>query len=130
MGFQFQRRINLNGPWGVNLSKSGATLSFRTKAGSVSTKGFSLRTGIPGVGYRFRAKKGSGVQAFLGIILLAIALVPIVINISLYLLDMAFKVLMLAYWLFLVVPIKIIKWVLLTAKDYYVYKKEKNTSVL
>ena len=36
MGFQFQRRINIGEGWGVNLSKSGMSLSFRSKYGSIN----------------------------------------------------------------------------------------------
>ena len=52
MGFRFNKRINFGKGFGVNLGKSGITPSVRTKLGSFSTKGFSIRTGIPGVSYR------------------------------------------------------------------------------
>jgi len=52
MGFRFGTRTNLGKGFGLNISKSGVTPSVRTKFGSISSKGFSVRTGIPGVSYR------------------------------------------------------------------------------
>ena len=52
MGFRFSKRINLGKGLGFNISKSGVSPSVRTKFGSLSTKGYSLKTGIPGVTYR------------------------------------------------------------------------------
>ncbi len=52
MGFRFYKRVNLGKGLGLNISKSGITPSIRTKRGSISTKGFSVRTGVPGLGYR------------------------------------------------------------------------------
>lgn len=77
MGFRYQKRINLGKGIGLNLSKSGVTPSFRSKKGSVSSKGFSVRTGIPGLSYRksFSKTKNSGC---LGVFLL-LAVLGIVI---------------------------------------------------
>lgn len=76
MGFRFQKRINLGKGIGLNISKSGITPSIRTKSGSLSTKGYSVKTGISGVSYRknFSNSKNSGCAVFL--------LIPIVIIIS------------------------------------------------
>ena len=52
MGFRFFKRINIGKGFGVNLSKTGISPSVRTKFGSFSTKGYSLKTGISGVTYR------------------------------------------------------------------------------
>ena len=62
MGFRFQKRINLGKGIGFNISKSGISPSYRSKTGSVSTKGFSIRTGIPGVTYRktYNKSKNAG----------------------------------------------------------------------
>lgn len=51
MGFRFYRRAKLFGGLGINFSKSGASWSVRTKAGSFSPKRASLRMGIPGLTY-------------------------------------------------------------------------------
>jgi hypothetical protein len=52
MRFNFRSRINLGKGFGLNISKSGITPSVRTKFGSASSKGFSFKTGIPGLSYR------------------------------------------------------------------------------
>ncbi|WP_409187172.1 DUF4236 domain-containing protein [Antarcticibacterium sp. 1MA-6-2] len=44
MGFRFQKRINLGKGLGLNISKSGISPSIRTKVGSISSKGYSVRT--------------------------------------------------------------------------------------
>ncbi|UMY65278.1 MULTISPECIES: DUF4236 domain-containing protein [unclassified Flavobacterium] len=60
MGLQFNRRIRLGKNIGLNISKSGISPSIRTKFGSVSNRGFSVRTGIKGLSYRKTIGKGSG----------------------------------------------------------------------
>lgn len=52
MGFILRKRINLGKGFGINISKSGLSASKRTKFGTYGTKGFSSRTGIPGLSYR------------------------------------------------------------------------------
>lgn len=52
MGFRFSKRINLGKGFGINISKSGISPSVRTKLGSFSKKGFSLKTGVSGLSYR------------------------------------------------------------------------------
>ncbi|WP_343695034.1 DUF4236 domain-containing protein [Flavobacterium sp.] len=52
MGFRFQKRINLGGGLGLNISKSGISPSLRTKMGTFSKRGYSTKTGIPGVRYQ------------------------------------------------------------------------------
>ena len=65
MGFRFQRRINLSGGWGLNVSGSGGSLSYRGRAGSIATRGFSLRTGIPGLSFRQSWGKNAGAAALI-----------------------------------------------------------------
>ena len=52
MGFRFNKRVNIGKGFGLNVSKSGVSPSFRTKLGSFRTKGYSLKTGVPGLSYR------------------------------------------------------------------------------
>ena len=52
MGFRFQKRIKLGKSFGLNISKSGIRPSYRGKKGSISSKGLSLKTGIPGLVFR------------------------------------------------------------------------------
>lgn len=71
MGFRFSKRINLGKGLGVTISKSGITPSVRTKLGSLSTKGFSVKTGISGVSYRnsFKLSKSGCAGTFLIVII-------------------------------------------------------------
>lgn len=66
MSFRIQKRINLGKGIGLNVSKSGITPSIRTKSGSLSTKGYSVKTGISGISYRktFQIQKIVGVLRF------------------------------------------------------------------
>ena len=64
MGFRYQRRIGKG--LGLNLSKSGISTSYRTKYGSIGSKGFSLRTGIPGLTFRSRKSGDAALVAFAG----------------------------------------------------------------
>lgn len=74
MGFRFSKRINLGKGFGVNISKSGISPSVRTKFGSFGTKGFSVKTGIPGVSYRKTANsKGCLLNIVLFVLLSIVA---------------------------------------------------------
>jgi hypothetical protein len=64
MGFRYQKRIKLGKGFGLNISKSGISPSYRSKSGSVSSKGYSVRTGIPGLTYRKGFRKGGCMLAF------------------------------------------------------------------
>lgn len=48
MAFRFNKRISIGKRLGINVSKSSITPSYRTKKASISSKGYSVRTGIPG----------------------------------------------------------------------------------
>jgi hypothetical protein len=69
MGFRFYKRINFGKGFGLNISNSGISPSVRTKIGSFSTKGFSIRTGIPGVSYRKTTNSRGCVMAFIYLVL-------------------------------------------------------------
>jgi hypothetical protein len=107
MGFRFRRRINLGSGWGVNASSSGASVSHRSRHGSISTKGFSLRTGIPGLSYRQSWGKNAG----------AVALIFIGIIATLATLTLAVRIL--AY----VIPLlwQCARWLVLTLYDLLVH---------
>ncbi|MBL6446095.1 DUF4236 domain-containing protein [Fulvivirga sp. 29W222] len=49
MSFRYQRRVNLGKGSHLNFSKTGVSYSKRTKFGTVGSRGFSIRTGIPEV---------------------------------------------------------------------------------
>ena len=80
MSFRFNKRVKLGKGLGVNISKSGITSSYRSKTGSVSSKGFSIRTGVPGITYRktFSKSKKSGCLVILIFFLLMSSILTIV----------------------------------------------------
>jgi uncharacterized protein YegL len=58
----------------VNLSKSGVSPSYRTNYGSIVPKGFSIRTGIPGLTYRGgKGKRGQGAAIVLLVMIAFVA---------------------------------------------------------
>lgn len=67
MGFRYQKRIGGNKGLGLNLSGSGISSSYRTKYGTIGSKGFSIKTGIPGLSFRsgYGRGKDKGVTAFI-----------------------------------------------------------------
>ncbi|WP_394970387.1 DUF4236 domain-containing protein [uncultured Croceitalea sp.] len=69
MAFRFQKRIKLGKGLGINVSKSGITPSYRNRKGSLSTKGYSVRTGIPGLTYRKTFSKTRNVGCLVLLIL-------------------------------------------------------------
>ena len=58
MGFRYYKRVSNSKGWGLNISGSGLSSSYRSKYGSIGSKGFSIRSGIPGL--TFRSGWGSG----------------------------------------------------------------------
>jgi len=77
MAFRFNKRIKLRKGIGINISKSGITPSYRSKRGSLSSKGYSIRTKIPGLTYRktFSKSKNSGCMVMI-LFLIEIVFVP------------------------------------------------------
>lgn len=65
MGLIIQKRVKLGGGVGLNVSKTGVSVSKRAKWGTIGTKGYSIRTGVPGVYFRKRfSKSDSGIKKF------------------------------------------------------------------
>jgi len=92
MGFRFSRRINLGSGLGLNVSKSGISTSYRTRYGSIGPKGFSIRTGIPGLSYRGGKGKASEAAIIFVMIILAYYAVVIAALVAWNLLRFAFWV--------------------------------------
>lgn len=111
MGFRFHRRLNLGGGAGLNVSKSGVGASVRSRHGSIGTKGFSLRTGIPGLSYRQSWGKGgnsgAGSLVFAVIALAALAVVALVQMVT-WLMPLVYQG---------------GRWCVLTAQDYIEYRR-------
>lgn len=78
MSFRYQKRIKLGKGFGLNISKTGISPSYRTKRGSLSSKGYSVKTGIPGLTYRktFNKAKNSGCIMML-LLIISLSLVTI-----------------------------------------------------
>ena len=74
MGFRYQKRIKLGKGFGLNISKSGISSSYRTKKGTIGSKGYSIRTGIPGLTFRKTFSKSSK-SGCLGFVLILISTV-------------------------------------------------------
>ncbi len=72
MGFRYNKRIGGNKGWGWNISGSGVSSSYRSKYGSIGSRGFSIKTGIPGLsfssGWGSGKSKGAGAAVFLALI--------------------------------------------------------------
>lgn len=107
MGFQFNRRINLGRGW--SLTNRG-NLSFRTRFGSIGTSGGSIRTGTPGLTYRYRFKKSDGTMSLL-MLAFFIYVLPLIL-----LVWLSFKILQLAIFLSPTIY-EILKWIALTLYD-------------
>ncbi|WP_407654038.1 DUF4236 domain-containing protein [Aquimarina gracilis] len=82
MGFKYNKRIKLGKGFGLNISKSGVSPSYRTKRGSLSSRGYSIRTGIPGLTYRksFKKSKGNGCLILLLILLSSTSFLITIVN--------------------------------------------------
>jgi hypothetical protein len=57
MGFSYNRRISTGKGGSINVSKSGISVSQKTSWGSYGSRGFSIKSGMPGLNYRFSFKK-------------------------------------------------------------------------
>lgn len=79
MSFRYQKSINLGKGTGLNISKNGLSVSKRTKYGSISSRGFSLKTNIPGLTYRKNWGKAGGAGLAIMLTLGAAYLVIIVV---------------------------------------------------
>lgn len=122
MGFRFQRRLNLTRGMGLNISKSGVSPSLRTRYGSVGTKGFSVRSGIPGLSYRqgFRGKSDAGL--IVALILLVIALLPFLIQLLAVLARVLWEGAVWFVRIFIIAPFNLLCWLAQSLADYVVYQ--------
>lgn len=114
MGFSYYKRVEGKKGLGLNLSSSGISSSYRTKYGSISSRGFSIRTGIPGLSFRsgFGSSKNKGSTA---IIVLAIIVFAFAIYYSFVLIC---NLLLFLWWAI----IELQKYLLRT---YYKWKEKK-----
>ena len=96
MGLRFYKRVNYGDGVGLNVSKSGISPSVRTGLGSFGARGFSIRTGIPGLFYRGGSgKNGAAIGAIILLIsaffLIACNLIRLILFIFSYIIASIFK---------------------------------------
>jgi uncharacterized protein YegL len=84
MGWRYYRRVNLGRGLGLNVSKSGISPSFRTRFGSLGAKGFSVRTGIPGLSYRSARGRGGADAAVIVLFFTAVMFAAIAAGVVLW----------------------------------------------
>lgn len=82
MGLRFYKRVKINDNIGLNLSKTGVSASLKSRFGSIGPKGFTLKTGIPGLSLKssFKNANGKGL-ANLIIFILIVGLLVLVLTI-------------------------------------------------
>jgi len=75
MSFRYSKRIKIAKGFGIHIGKSGIAPSYRGRRGSLSSKGYSIRTGIPGLTYRktFSRAKNSGCMVVLVLLALIVS---------------------------------------------------------
>lgn len=134
MGFRFQRRLNYGAGLGLNLSKSGASPSFRSKVGAISMKGFSIRTGIPGLSFRRSWGKGPegailGLMAMVVILGINVAITLISVGLQLFFILAGFAIS--AVWFLIAVIVNLTAWLTLTTYDFakYLIDRRKDENV-
>ena len=90
MSFRFNKRVNLGNGLGLNVSKSGISTSQRTKFGTIGSKGFSIKTGIPGLTYRgsfsnSKSKnKNDGITTLIVWMIIGLVVVAILVIVNLF----------------------------------------------
>ena len=90
MGLQFYKRVNYGDGVGLNVSKSGISPSIRTSLGSFGARGYSIRTGIPGLTWRGgRGKNAAPVWLIVMIVSVAFLVIYNLIRLLIFLLSYA-----------------------------------------
>ncbi len=114
MPFVFRRRLSLTSGLGINVSLRGLTLSFRGPLGSFGTSGFSIRTPVPGLRFQTTFGRNSQSRSLVSAISLLVALIPAFTR-------FVALIALIGYWLLVVVPFNVAKYVTLTMMDFVVY---------
>ncbi len=94
MTWRFQKRVSLSKGLGLNVGKTGVSTSYRTKHGSVGSRGFSIVTGIPGLSYRSSWGKGKSGPAVLLVYVVTIGGILLVYNLGrliIYVIQMTYR---------------------------------------
>jgi len=117
MSFSYYKRVGGSKGLGLNLSSSGVSTSYRTKYGSVGPRGFSIRTGIPGLSFRsgFGSGKNRGTTA---LIILGVLAAGFIIY---YSVVVIYNFLLFAWW-------GMVEFRKLILRNYYAWKVKKETA--
>ena len=82
MGLQYRRRVKLGKGLGLNISNRGISASYQSKYGSVGSRGFSFRTGIPGLS--LRSNWGKGGEGLVALAIIGICYIMIIFFYNLF----------------------------------------------
>ena len=116
MGFVIQRRVNFKDGLGLNISKSGISASIRTKYGTFGSKGFSIRSGIPGFSWRTRySKKDSGLSV------IAFLIIWIFFSTLFFILELCISFVISTLFILLPIIYRVILWLTQVMYDYLRY---------
>jgi Protein of unknown function (DUF4236) len=92
VSLHYQKRVNIGKGFGLNISHSGISSSYRTKYGSIGSRSFSIKTGIPGLSYRGNWAKGKNGLVILLIYVLIVFSFLIAYNVTAFLIHILVKV--------------------------------------
>lgn len=93
MGIRYQKRIRLTKGLGLNVSNRGVSSSYRNKHGTIGSRGFSIRTGIPGLSFRSswgKSKEGLAFLLILGTVYLAVIVLYNIALLLIYLIKLGY----------------------------------------
>jgi len=77
MGFIYSKRVRAGKNTSINVGNSGVSVSKRTKWGSFGTRGFSIKTGVPGLTFRKSYGRGKNALPMLLLFITAYATIGI-----------------------------------------------------
>jgi hypothetical protein len=115
---------------GLNISKSGISPSVRTEVGTISSRGFSIRTGIRGLSYRQSFGNSSDGAGFVVLLLVVfVALLPVFIQMVIGAVQIAWVLVVSVVRIFIVAPYNVMLWAIQNAGDYINYRRKLRTAV-
>jgi hypothetical protein len=133
MGLVFRRRLNCGSGLFLNLSGGGASFSKRLPFGSIGSRGFSIRSGIPGVYFLKRySRKDAAAGTLMAIIIGFFSIVfPLLIQMLAIAILWAMKLIYILIFLVALIAVfiyRIAEWLILTAIDniYKPFTKNEN----
>jgi hypothetical protein len=120
--------MNLGRGVGLNVSKSGISPSVRTRYGSLGTKGFSVRTGIPGLTYRQGFGRKSDGGLIVALILIVVALLPFLLQLAVVIARVLWVVGVWLIQLLIIAPFNLLCWLVQSLADYIASRMNRSGS--